>query len=53
MIFSNPNGGKYNIKISGNPGEFVHRESVPQDDQFGSVPETAKGYTFLKRSQEE
>lgn len=50
MIFSNPNGGKYNIKIFGKPGEFVHEESVPQDDEFGSVPETSRGYSFFKKA---
>jgi hypothetical protein len=49
MVFSNPSGGSYNIKISGTPGEFVHQESVPQDDEFGSVSDSARGYNFFKK----
>jgi hypothetical protein len=50
LVFSNPSGGKYNIKISGKPGEFVHQESVPQDDEFGSVSDAARGYDFFKKA---
>jgi hypothetical protein len=48
VIFSNPSGGQFDIKIAGKPGEFVHEESVPQDDEFGSVPDSSRGYTFFE-----
>jgi hypothetical protein len=50
-VFSNPSGGKYHIKVVGNPGEFTHEEDMPQDDQFGSVSEDSRGYLFFKKSQ--
>ncbi len=50
LVFSNPSGGKYNIKIGGKSGEFVHQESVPQDDEFGSVSDAARGYDFFKKA---
>jgi hypothetical protein len=50
-VFSNPNGGNYHIRVEGNPGEFVHEEVMPQDDQFGSVSEDSRGYFFFKKPQ--
>jgi hypothetical protein len=49
VIFSNPTGGRFDIKIAGKPGEFVHQESIPQDDEFGSVTESSRGYTLFKK----
>jgi len=49
MIFSNPNGGKYDIKIVGNPGEFVHQETFKQDTPNGTVPDGARGYSFFEK----
>jgi hypothetical protein len=49
MIFSNPNGGNYDIEISGNPGEHVHEESAPQDTPHGSLKDTSRGYNFFKK----
>lgn len=49
MVFSNSSGGRFDIKISGNPAEFTHDESVPQDDEFGSVSDSARGYNFFKK----
>lgn len=48
MIFSNPSGGTYDIEISGNPGEFVHRETVAQTSSHGSVQEDMRGYLFFE-----
>jgi len=50
MVFSNPNGGKYQVKISGKPGEFVHDEPVPQDTPHGSLEEDSRGYNFFPKS---
>lgn len=49
MVFSNPNGGKYDIEISGKPGEFVHKESAPQDTPHGTLKDTSRGYNFFKK----
>ena len=46
MIFSNPGGGSYDIEISGNPAEFVHKETAKQDTPNGSVDDTSRGYNF-------
>jgi len=50
LIFSNPSGGKFNIKVFGKAGEFVFQETVPQDDEFGSVSDSARGYNFFKKA---
>jgi hypothetical protein len=48
-VFSNPTGGKYHIKVVGNPDEFVHEEDMMQDDQFGTITEDSRGYFFFKK----
>jgi len=48
MVYSNPSGGTYDIEISGNPGEFVHRETVSQTSVHGSLGDDSRGYLFFE-----
>lgn len=47
VIFSNPSGGQYTIKVVGNPDEDMHEETLPQDTTEGSLTEDSKGYKFF------
>jgi len=49
MIFSNPGGGSYDIKISGKPDEFIFKETATQDTPNGSVDDVARGYNFYPK----
>jgi|GEM_PF-5500173 len=49
VVYSNPTGGRYDIEIAGKAGEFVFQESLPQDDEFGSVTEDSRGYNFYEQ----
>ena len=45
-VFSNATGGRYDIKLTGDPGGEVVQDAIVQDVGGETVTEDARGYIF-------